>query len=213
VVTLIHVFHGFLGSPEDLSYLSSGELITFYDLYVTDPQTITLHENDTVIGYSLGGRVALELAHRYKFQMKNLVILSAHPGLREEERPERSLWEESILKRLVEMSPDEFLTYWNALPLFKSDLPLRDLPLKKLRESALLFEKFRLSRQRCFLPELAQNRDKILWISGIQDDKYSKIARDLILPLDISCVFIEGGHRLYQKKSELLTLLKSRNIL
>ncbi len=210
---MIHIFHGFLGSPADFSFLHSDGPIFLHDVYETDPLTLKIGQDDTLIGYSMGGRIAMEIAHKNKFNIKKLVIINSHPGLPESERKDRSLWEDSVLKRLIEATPETFLAYWNSLPLFSTDSPLTELSLEKYAKSEKIFDKYRLSRQRCFLPELEANRDKVLWIAGTQDRKYAEIARSLILPLNIPCIFMEGGHRLYQKKTELQALLQTRKII
>ena len=57
---MIHIFHGFLGSADDFSFLKSDEIVV-HDLYsMKEPPH--LNANDTLIGYSMGGRIALDLA-------------------------------------------------------------------------------------------------------------------------------------------------------
>lgn len=56
---MIHVFHGFLGSPEDFQFLN-GEDVQVHDLYSMN-QYPEIGLDDTLIGYSLGGRIALEI--------------------------------------------------------------------------------------------------------------------------------------------------------
>lgn len=68
-----------------------------------------------LIGYSMGGRIALQL----RGCARALVNLSGHPGLgTQEEREERlradCMWSEKLLT----LAPQEFFTQWYAQPLF-----------------------------------------------------------------------------------------------
>lgn len=183
-MVVIRVFHGFLGSPSDFEFLRAPGIV-LHDLYRETPETAP---SDILIGYSMGGRVAMELAQKYGF--KKLILINAHPGLSDDkEREVRSLWEEEVLERLTD--EESFLTWWNALPLFKSDRPLTKVPAG----SSELFKKMLLSRQEDFLPFLKENSEKVHWILGKKDPKYSALSEGL---KDFDVNMIEGGHRLFQ---------------
>ncbi len=191
---MIHVFHGFLGSPRDFEFLS-GENLRLHDLYRETPET---NSQDTLIGYSMGGRLAMELARKNGF--KKLILINAHPGLENEEEKEfRSLWEEEVLERLS--SPETFLSWWNALPLFQNDYPLKNVP----EGSSDLFQKMRLSRQENFLPFLRENKQSVHWILGEKDPKYSALASQLS---DFHVQLLPGGHRLFQHPEILGPVIK-----
>lgn len=207
---MIHVFHGFLGSPEDFAFLRSQGDVVLHDLY--DMNEIKIQQEDTLIGYSMGGRIALELAHKNNYQFKKLVLMNAHPGL-PSPSTERTIWEDSVIERLQCLSPEEFLAYWNKLPLFKGDAPIHSISLERYKKSLKLFETHRLSKQTCFLPDLKTHHSKILSLSGIKDEKYAQIARDLISPTGVKCLFLNAGHRIFQNQSELISVLKSENVL
>jgi 2-succinyl-6-hydroxy-2,4-cyclohexadiene-1-carboxylate synthase len=207
---MIHVFHGFLGSPSDFEFLKPHGNVWLHDLY--QKEEMRIHPEDTLIGYSLGGRIALELAHQNNYQFKRLVLINAHPGL-PKPSPERSHWEESVLEKLSTLPSEKFLEYWNGLPLFKGDAPLRSIPEERYRESRALFADHRLSNQPCYLPDLEKNQDKVLSLSGLRDEKYSEVARELIEPCGVKCLYLEGGHRLFQNQNQLLEVLKSEQIL
>ncbi len=210
---MIHVFHGFLGSPQDFSFLENPQVI-LHDLYSENLDTISIGPDDTLIGYSMGGRIAMELASNNHFKLKKLVIINAHPGLPiKEEISGRKVWEESVIERLGTMSATDFLNYWNKLPLFDADGPLVELSEAKLVQSLHLFKQHRLSEQKCFLDELQKNAHKILWITGLEDSKYSEVAREYIVKRNIPCRFIQGGHRLYQRPQKLLELFQAEGIL
>lgn len=209
---MIHVFHGFLGSPDDFSFLKREDVI-LHDLYEmnTFPQ---VSEDDVLIGYSMGARVAMEIAYKNQFKIKKLVIINSHPGLEtEEEKVSRRSFELSVLEKLKSMTKNDFLVYWNALPLFAHDKPLENVTEDRFQKSANLFDKFALSRQENFLPAIAENKDKVLWIVGLQDEKYLEIASEKILAQDIQVAGLPGGHRLFQHQTELKELLQNEGVL
>lgn len=211
---MIHVFHGFLGSSADFAFLKSQNVI-LHDLSSTDLEQLVsrITPQDILLGYSLGGRFALELASRVDFKIQKLVLLGAHPGLESEaEKAERVKFEEKVLEYL-KRSKLEFLDWWNSLPLFKNDEPLSMVSDETFKNAPVLFERMRLSRQKNFLPSLKLHRDKVLWIVGDQDEKYLGLLREKILPLGIAGKNIAGGHRLFQKPQALLRLLKDEDIL
>lgn len=209
---MIHIFHGFLGSPEDFSFLNREDVV-LHDLYemTTLPQ---VSQEDVLIGYSMGARIAMEIAHLNQFKIKKLIIINSHPGLEtDEEKVNRRNFELTVLEKLKTMNKDEFLTYWNALPLFTYDAPLERLSEERYKKSAELFDRFALSKQNNFLPEIAENKDKVLWIVGLKDEKYLEIASEKILHHDIEVVSLPGGHRLFQLQPELKELLQNEGIL
>lgn len=191
---VIRVFHGFLGSPSDFDFLKGPDVV-LHDLYQEIPET---HSDDTLIGYSMGGRLAMELAKKNGFQ--KLILINSHPGLQDDkEREVRSQWEEEVLERLTD--PVSFLSWWNGLPLFHADRPLTKVPAG----SDSLFKKMALSRQENFLPFLTENKSRVHWIIGSRDPKYSGLAEKL---KDFDVHPVPGGHRLFQQPELLLPELK-----
>jgi 2-succinyl-6-hydroxy-2,4-cyclohexadiene-1-carboxylate synthase len=212
VAKVIHVFHGFLGSPEDFSFLKQDGLI-LHDLCLMESFP-TIHPDDTLIGYSMGGRVALEIAQTHDYKLKKIILLNSHPGLpSEEERQARKELEDQIFQKLQENTQQEFLNYWNALPLFSHDKPIGLLNPDRYLKFVTLFDRFRLSQQRNHLPQMQKHTDKVLWIVGLEDEKYMNIASEFLLTHDISVKGMRGGHRLFQKPEELKQLLVDEGIL
>jgi 2-succinyl-6-hydroxy-2,4-cyclohexadiene-1-carboxylate synthase len=208
---MIHVFHGFLGSPEDFDFLRS-ENVQLHDLY--NLGEVKISPQDTLIGYSMGGRVALELAERIDYKFKKLVLINAHPGLpSSEEKEARRTWEDSLLEKLQTLPAHEFITFWNELPIFIHDRPLSPLTEERYSQSKTLFDKHRLSNQKNYLPSLAKNREKVLFVVGLFDEKYMELVSESILPHDILVKGLPGGHRLFQNQEELKALLVNEGIL
>lgn len=207
---MIHVFHGFLGSPQDFSFLPKREDIKLHDLLNLN-LALLIESQDILIGYSMGGRIALELAHKRNFDVKKLVLIGSHPGLASlEERQKRALWEDEVLSRLETSTPHDFESYWNTLAVFQYDQPIK---IENQKRYAALFDQFRLSRQDNFLPFLKDHKEKLLWIVGTHDEKYRKLAKETLAPMGIATRVIDGGHRLFQNSDSLLKVLKEEGIL
>lgn len=208
---VIHVFHGFLGSPEDFKFLERADVV-LHDVYEMDKFPKVAPE-DTLIGYSMGGRIALEIAESVQYAINKIVLINSHPGLSlETERFARKNFEDSVLFELKNQDMDDFMAWWNELPIFRFDLPIKTSG-ERYRKSAAIFDRYRLSNQKDHLPVISQHADKVLWIIGSQDEKYVDIASDKLLPHDIEIKFIEAGHRLFQHPAELLQIFKDEKVL
>lgn len=208
---MIHVFHGFLGSPEDFSFLQGPEvkLHNLYDFKVLPK----IDPNDVLIGYSMGGRIALEIAHSVNFNLKKIVLMNAHPGLQsDEERIYRKEFEEKVLNSLSTSSKEEFISWWNELPLFHFDKPIR--PSDEIFQHSFdLFQMHRLSDQKDYLPFIIQHKEKFLIILGLFDEKYMDLGSEFFVPNGIRVKGIPGGHRLFQYPNELKRILNDEGIL
>ena len=209
---MIHVFHGFLGSPEDFNFLKQDDVI-LHDLYSSDfnPE---IKPGDTLIGYSMGGRIAMELAHKANWEINKLVLMNSHPGLEfDDEKDSRKEWEDSVLEKLQSLSPTEFFEYWNELPIFEFDSPLAPISSERFLASQKLFDQFRLSKQKNFLPSLEDHKDKVLYLVGLFDNKYFTLAEEVIANYGIQVTPVSGGHRLFQEPEQVKSILTNEGIL
>jgi pimeloyl-ACP methyl ester carboxylesterase len=212
VVEVIHVFHGFLGSPLDFDFLKQDNVILHDLCELKHFPEIT--KEDILIGYSMGGRIALEIAASVNYDLKKIVLINAHPGLQNDEsRGERKKFEDQILKKLKELSAQDFLEYWNALPLFSHDEPIKELSSARYDKFYDLFQEYRLSNQVNHLPIIIRNKHKIIWFIGQDDEKYINLTEELLLPHDLEIKAIPGGHRLFQRSIELREALEAEGIL
>lgn len=95
-------------------------------------------ERCDVVGYSMGGRVALALALERPERVRRLVLESASPGLAEEvDRQVRRARDEELARRIVEEGIEWFSDHWEALPLFASRTTLPEDRLRAQREARL----------------------------------------------------------------------------
>lgn len=72
-----------------------------------------------LIGYSLGGRIALHLARRYRSCVLSLILESCHPGLQsEQDKAQRRINDAQWADKLAELDMTTFLTQWYQQAVF-----------------------------------------------------------------------------------------------
>ncbi|NGX47053.1 MAG: 2-succinyl-6-hydroxy-2,4-cyclohexadiene-1-carboxylate synthase [Chlamydiae bacterium] len=130
---MILFLHGFLGQKEDwdplLSYLpfptkaidlpGHGKSPMALDIALAVKEQVP--SAPFVVGYSAGGRIALELKMRFPKDYGELILLSAHPGLtNKQERKKRMEQDQQWIEMLAREPFDHFLEKWYDQKLFQS---------------------------------------------------------------------------------------------
>jgi 2-succinyl-6-hydroxy-2,4-cyclohexadiene-1-carboxylate synthase len=75
-------------------------------------------ERTHIVGYSMGGRLALHVAARHSARILSLLTIGAHAGLEEAARAGRRQGDEALAERIEREGVESFVTYWAGLPLF-----------------------------------------------------------------------------------------------
>lgn len=132
---MLAFIHGFLGQKEDwnevISHLPGDLEIKTINLpghantKMTSDLLFSVKEMigkaKFLIGYSAGGRMALQLKHYFPQDFQKLILISTHPGL--EDRDQRlQRWQQDLLwiKKLETDSFADFLREWYAQPIFET---------------------------------------------------------------------------------------------
>lgn len=77
-----------------------------------------------LMGYSMGGRLALYIATRYPEIVQSLTLVSASPGLKTEaERAERQARDNALADKIEANGMAWFVDYWESLPLWDTQSP------------------------------------------------------------------------------------------
>lgn len=210
-----HFYHGLFGSPSDWNHvINQDNEVILHDLY-SEEETILnqrTESQDILVGYSMGGRIALEVAKRNNFNLSQLILLSAHPGLREDEIGNRKTWEDQVLYKMLNLNVTEFKKFWNSLELFNSSLMNQNLDEILLRKSAALFDCFRLSQMIPQYSHYSEFKNKITWIIGNRDLKYKELIEQRISPLGIEICYLETDHRILTAPMGVRELLRRKGV-
>lgn len=163
-----------------------------------------------LIGYSMGGRLALYLAVHFPERFTHLVLESSSPGLRTAaERATRRTWDEATAHKLETLPLTAFLDQWYAMPLFAS---LRSTPgyaaLIKRRldndpaQLALSLRQIGTGSQPSLWAEWAQLTVPTTLIVGELDAKYVGISAEMhaLNPQSQQIVIPDAGHNVHSER-------------
>ena len=75
-------------------------------------------EKTHLVGYSMGGRLALHVAAQHPERLLSLVTISAHAGLDPDAREGRRQGDEALAARIEKEGLEAFVDHWGSLPMF-----------------------------------------------------------------------------------------------
>lgn len=156
----------------------------------------------TVVGYSMGGRVALHLALRHPGAIDRLVLVSTSAGIDDaEERARRRDADERLADRIEAIGVDAFLDEWLAQPLFASLSPAAACREARRRNTATgLASSLRLcgtGTQEPLWTRLGSIDVPTLVVVGGLDERFTALGERLVASIGPAArlVVIEGaGH-------------------
>lgn len=141
----------------------------------------------TLVGYSMGGRLALGAALECPANIERLVLIAASPGILEQRARERRIVEdEQLAGRIERLGIDLFLTEWLARPLFSglgrrpAAWGARDLRMRQTNRPDGLAAALRLLGQGAqpYLGDrIAESGVPLVAVAGTSDDTYLAYAR------------------------------------
>jgi 2-succinyl-6-hydroxy-2,4-cyclohexadiene-1-carboxylate synthase len=161
-----------------------------------------------LVGYSLGGRVALSLLAAAPGRFTAATIVSAHPGLfNVSQRDGRRALDRRWIALLREQGIADFVHAWERQPLFASQaqLPAEVLAEQRRRRLAQRADGlaanlacFGLAEMPDTWPALASWPGRLTWLAGARDDKFVAIAERVARERPATAVHIvpDAGHNL-----------------
>ncbi len=128
------VGHGESDAPDDLEHYRMERAIED----IVTAVTRLGFERPHWLGYSMGGRTALQLANAYPANVRSLLTIGASPGIEcVEDRVARVSSDELLARGIERDGVEAFIDYWEAIPLFASQRALPEAARARIREGRL----------------------------------------------------------------------------
>jgi 2-succinyl-6-hydroxy-2,4-cyclohexadiene-1-carboxylate synthase len=166
-----------------------------------------------MVGYSMGGRLALYLAVTYPKIFHKVVLESASPGLKTRtERKHRWLHDLHLAQQLQCDSLQLFLNSWYQQPIFNSMRKHRDfsnLLEKRLHQDgkqlAHALRGMSVAKEKPLWNKLRKIKLPILLITGALDFKFSEIMQEMhhLLPQAELQIVEECGHNVHFENPDI----------
>jgi 2-succinyl-6-hydroxy-2,4-cyclohexadiene-1-carboxylate synthase len=164
----------------------------------------TFSEPVEVVGYSMGGRLALGLTVEYPALVRRLVLVSSRRGLdHSTEREERRHADEGWARLLETQGVDRFLAQWWDSPLFSSLRRLEPARLKEERERrcryspaglAWALRHLGLGSQPSYAIDTQRLAVPVTLVVGELDEKFLTLGRNLVEQLPKAHLVVVKGH-------------------
>jgi 2-succinyl-6-hydroxy-2,4-cyclohexadiene-1-carboxylate synthase len=162
-----------------------------------------------VLGYSMGGRVALHFAVHRPERVRKLILESASPGLEDDnERQKRVASDAALADRIVRSGIPDFVAEWERVPLLVPAAHVTDEA--RARQTALRLQNRPLGlanslrgmgagQQTPLWSQLLELKKPVLLIVGEQDTRYRHIAERMLplLPAGEVAVVPNAGHTVH----------------
>lgn len=227
--------HGFLGAPASFAGLDLGGDValgwlpghgrapwtpdgaSFVDVASAMLRAMPFDEPVVLVGYSMGGRLALTMAMLEPARFAHVIVVGANPGLIDaNERAERVAWDDAQAERLLRDGLPSFVDAWEMLPLFATQRSLAPDRLDAQRrtrldhtERGLAFAMRALGLGRMPAVDIARLRCPVTAVAGALDARYAEIAERIgrEAPHGSCRIVPEVGHNVVLEARESLARL------
>lgn len=158
------------------------------------------------IGYSLGGRIGLHLLKSGLFD--HFIFISTHHGLdNTEDQQKRLQSDRHWADQVSQLGWDDFLTQWSNQDVLANSIKAVRLEVhfdkNKLRQALLNLS---LGQQLNYQSTIQKYQDRITWIVGDKDQKFSDLGNELVAKKILPKIgrISNSGHRVVFDQPSLL---------
>lgn len=177
-----------------------------------------------LLGYSMGGRVALSFAVQYPECITSLILESASPGLKDAaSREERRASDAQLAARLERDGIEAFTLLWESIPLFETQKRLDEVKQASIRAERLDQRAIGLANS---LRGMGTGDMPSLWhklsylsmpvtlITGELDSKFISIAKRMLtkIPQAQHVIINEVGHAIHVENPEKFATIVKETI-
>lgn len=172
-----------------------------------------------LVGYSMGGRIALAYTKKHPEQVTSLILESASPGIKtKSERIARREADKQLSERIVREGVPSFVDFWENIPLFHSQKKLPKEKQNVIRQERLKQSKTGLANsllgigtgsQPSYWDDLNSINVPVLLITGEIDMKFVNIAQEMkeYLPLANHRTVKDVGHAIHVENPTLFATM------
>lgn len=217
VVTVDLIGHGQTAAPRDVSH------------YTMEAQVELLEElfkqlelsRFSLLGYSMGGRVALSYAVRYPSRIEQLLLESASPGIIvPKERAARQFADNLLAEKIEANGIPPFVEAWENIALFASQKQLSLEVQQEIRAERLMQREMGLANSlrgmgTGIMPslwhQLRELQFPVTLLTGSVDVKFEDIAQKMLrsLPDGRHVSIIGAGHAIHvENPTKFATIVK-----
>lgn len=203
-MTKVVALHGFLGDSSQWQDCIALDLYQYNNLTELEEEIQRINPT-VIIGYSMGGRLALHLASLMLDKLERVIVLGGNLGLQSKDEVEKRIdWEARWCSKLETLSREDFYKEWNDQAIFKNDTPIEDFN-RETTDILRLLKLYPLSKQPNFRPMVKDN-PKFILAAGEHDRKYLESYRQVKNDVE---VILDCGHRILNNETakKLLNLI------
>ncbi len=210
VITLDLPGHGQTDSSANIKYFTMESVVESISVLLTKLKI----EKTNILGYSMGGRVALSFLCMQPDRVKKCVLESSSPGLKtKEERLQRQCNDKKLANFLLEKGIEEFVNYWENIPLFSTQKLLDEQTKKYIRQERISQNPIGLANslkgmgtgvQPSWWGHLSKITHPVLILTGEEDRKFCEIGKEMVSLLSngIYAEIHDSGHAIHVEKKE-----------
>ena len=198
--------HGNAATPHAIEHFSMQATVS----HLWDALYALGLERASLVGYSMGGRVALSAAVACPERVAKVVCIGASPGIADPiERSKRKLADEALANSILADGVEQFVDAWLVQPLFatlaerlsSSDFQAtREQRLANSPEGlALSLRGIGTGAMEPLHETLADMDFPCLWIAGAEDAKFAAIAEEMskAMPKGSHALIPDAGHSVH----------------
>jgi 2-succinyl-6-hydroxy-2,4-cyclohexadiene-1-carboxylate synthase len=172
-----------------------------------------------LIGYSMGGRLALYFTLLYPAYVSKLVLESSSPGLKTlQERKARIIQDRRLADFIHREGLSKFVDYWEEIPLFESQKRLPSNVRGRVKTERLKNDPIGLANslsgfgtgsQPALWGKLKDLKIPVLLIAGELDEKFCRMNREMEKTIESSNLRIvdQAGHTVHLESPEIFAKL------
>ncbi|MBS4216717.1 2-succinyl-6-hydroxy-2,4-cyclohexadiene-1-carboxylate synthase [Bacillus sp. FJAT-49711] len=205
VISIDIIGHGKTSSPTDLNKYSMEQVISHICSLMNHLSLNKVH----ILGYSMGGRLALSFAIAFPERVKSLILESVSPGLKsDEERKLRVQADDQLCQMIMQQGLEAFVYYWEGIPLFKTQESLEESVKLQIRRQRLSNNPIGLVNslqgmgtgvQPSWWDDLKNIEIPVLLLCGEKDRKFCTISKEMqLLIKNVDLIEVERvGHAIH----------------